>query len=103
LQKGAERASQGKTPLILFTKTEILGLYAVADTIKPIAIDTIAKLKALGITPVMITGDHENTAKAIASQVGIDKVFAQVKPEEKAEVIQQLKDGILERKNPAQS
>jgi Cu+-exporting ATPase len=86
-----QRTQAGKTPLILFTKTAILGLYAVADTIKPVAIETVAKLKQLGITPVMITGDNEHTARAIASQVGIEQIFAQVKPEEKAEVIQQLK------------
>jgi Cu+-exporting ATPase len=87
-----ERANQGKTPLILFTKQEVLGLYAVADTVKASAIETIAQLKKMGITPVMITGDHQNTANTIATQVGIDQVYAQVKPEEKAEVIQQLKN-----------
>lgn len=87
-----QRANQGKTPLILFTKNEVLALYAVADTVKASAIETIAQLKKLGITPVMITGDHQNTANTIAAQVGIDQVFAQVKPEEKAEIIEKLKN-----------
>jgi Cu+-exporting ATPase len=69
-------------------------MYAVADVVKSSALQTITQLKKLGITPVMITGDHQHTANAIAAQVGIDQIFAQVKPEEKAEVIQRLKQGV---------
>jgi Cu+-exporting ATPase len=63
----------------------------VADAIKGSSKQAISDLKAQGITPIMLTGDHTNTANYIASQIGIDRVYAQVKPEEKAETIMQLK------------
>lgn len=87
---------QGKTPLLLVADTQILWYYAVADDIKATSKQAIIDLKAQGITPVMLTGDHVNTAHYIASQIGIDRVYAQVKPEEKAEIITQLKqEGIV--------
>ena len=57
---------EGKTPLLLTTASAIIGYYAVADSIKPTTEQAIHALKAQGITPVMLTGDHKNTAEYIA-------------------------------------
>lgn len=55
--------------MVLFTENEVIALYAVADTVKESSLQTIATLKEMGIVPVMITGDNEKTARAIAAQV----------------------------------
>jgi len=81
---------QGKTPLVLTTKDEIVWYYVVADEIKVSSRDAIADLKKQNIIPVMLTGDHTNTAQYIAWLVGIDRVYAEVKPEEKAAIIKEL-------------
>ncbi len=81
---------QGKTPIILATKDAVLGVVMVADAIKPEAVKAISDLHALGITTVMLTGDDNNTAEAIAKEVGIDEVVAEVLPEEKLRKIKEL-------------
>lgn len=81
---------EGKTPLILLEDKTIIGYYSVADKIKSSSKEAIQALKDLWITPVMLTGDHTNTAHYIASQIGIDRVYAGVKPEQKAEIIKEL-------------
>jgi P-type E1-E2 ATPase len=81
---------QGKTAMILATKEEILGSIAVADTVKPTSAAAVAKLKKLGIAVYRITGDNERTARAIAAQVGIDNVLAEVLPEDKANEVKKL-------------
>ncbi|MFA4853478.1 MAG: heavy metal translocating P-type ATPase, partial [Bacteroidales bacterium] len=83
---------QGKTVMILANKTEILGLIGVADTVKETSKEAVEKLKKLGIQVYMITGDNERTAKAIAQQVGIINVFAEVLPEDKAKSVKRLQD-----------
>jgi len=84
--------NEGKTVMILATKTDILGLVAVADTVKETSKEAVEKLKKLGIAVYMITGDNERTARAIASQVGISNVLAEVLPEDKARNVKKLQD-----------
>ncbi|MEI7451586.1 MAG: heavy metal translocating P-type ATPase [Candidatus Falkowbacteria bacterium] len=84
---------QGKTVMILTTKDEVLGAVAVADTVKSTSAAAVAKLKKMGITVYMITGDNERTARAIAAQVGIDNVLAEVLPEDKANEVKKLQAG----------
>lgn len=81
---------QGKTAMILATKEKIVGVIAVADTVKETSKDAVAKLQAMGITVFMITGDNQRTANAIASQVGITNVLAEVLPENKAAEVKNL-------------
>ncbi len=83
--------SQGKTPLLLIKNTLIVGLYAVADQIKETSKKAIEELKSQWIIPIMLTGDHKNTAQYIASLVGIDRIYAEVKPEKKAQIVNELK------------
>ncbi len=83
-------AMEGKTP-ILFTKGDtLLGIIGVSDVIKEDSPEAIAELKKLGIHTVMLTGDNEVTAKAIAGQAGVDEVVASVKPDGKEAVIREL-------------
>lgn len=84
-------SSLGKTPMLFCRGNEFLGLIAVADTVKKDSKSAISDLKKMGISVVMLTGDNENTAKAIAKSVGIDTVVANVKPEGKYEEIERLK------------
>lgn len=89
-RKLAKLEEQGKTAMILATKEGIVGAIAVADTVKPTSAAAIAKLKKSGFIVYMITGDNERTAKAIASQVGIENVLAEVLPEDKADEVKKL-------------
>ena len=81
---------EGKTVMIVAVDHEVAGLIAVADTVKGTSGPAIQALKHMGITVYMLTGDNERTARAIASQVDIDEVLAEVLPEHKAEQIQKL-------------
>ena len=81
---------QGQTVSVLANAQGVLGLFAVADTTKESSKQAIAELKALGIRTVMLTGDNEATARAIAAQVGIDEVKANLLPEDKLQVINGL-------------
>ncbi|MFY9423134.1 MAG: heavy metal translocating P-type ATPase [Bacillota bacterium] len=81
---------EGKTVMIVAVDHEVAGLIAVADTVKGTSRPAIQALKHMGITVYMLTGDNERTARAIASQVDIDEVLAEVLPEHKAEQIQKL-------------
>ncbi len=87
----AERlASEGKTPIFFAKTDEILGIIAVADTVKDDSAEAIRELKGMGIRVVMLTGDNERTARAIAEKVGVDEVVAEVKPDGKEAVIRRL-------------
>ena len=90
-RQGEALAARGKTPLYFAWDGKLLGLIAVADTLRPESIETIRDLKEnLGVTPVLLTGDQETTARAIADQAGIDRVIAQVLPQEKEAVVRDL-------------
>lgn len=84
-------AAEGKTPLFFAKGMELLGVIAVADTIKEDSPEAIRQLQGMGIHVVMLTGDNEATAKAIGAQAGVDEVIAGVLPDGKEQVIRQLK------------
>lgn len=86
----AKLENEGKTVMIIASDKEVLGLVAVADTLKENSAQAIKTLKGMGITTVMITGDNLRTANAIAKQVGIDKVLAEVLPEDKANEVKKF-------------
>ena len=88
--KMKELEEAGKTAMILATGEGIIGIVAVADTIKETSAETMRKLEEMGIAVYMITGDNERTAQAIARQAGIKNVLAEVLPEDKAKEIKKL-------------
>ncbi|MBR1715507.1 MAG: heavy metal translocating P-type ATPase [Treponema sp.] len=83
-------SSQGKTPVLFARDKTLLGIIAVADTIKEDSAQAISELKNMGIHTVLLTGDNEITARAIASQAGVDEVVAGVLPDGKEAVIRKL-------------
>lgn len=82
---------KGKTVMMAAEDGSLLGYVAVADTVKKTSWQAIRELKALGIEVIMMTGDNERTAQAIAAEVGVDRVLAEVLPEGKAEQVEKLK------------
>ncbi|WP_040786438.1 heavy metal translocating P-type ATPase [Nocardia pneumoniae] len=86
----AEFSSQGKTPILAAVDNTPVGVLAVADTVKDDSADAIAALRQIGLDVVMITGDNTRTAAAIARQVGIQRVLAEVLPEHKADEVNRL-------------
>lgn len=83
---------QGKTTILLANHSEVLGILAVADTVKDTSKAAVDQMKSMGIEVYMITGDNQRTATAIAQQVGIHNVLAEVLPEQKAEQVKKLQD-----------
>ena len=83
-------AGEGKTPMYISAEGRLAGIIAVADTVKENSMKAVAGLKEMGIEVVMITGDNKRTADAIARQVGIDRVLAEVLPENKADEVKKL-------------
>jgi Cu+-exporting ATPase len=83
---------EGKTVMILSVNRKLAGVISVMDTIKNEAFEVVKQLKNMKLKVAMLTGDNEKTAKAIAKQIGIDMVFANVLPWEKAEIIKKLQE-----------
>ena len=88
--RARQLAAEGKTPMYLAVEGGAAGVIAVADTVKPDSIAAIGRLRSLGLQVVMITGDNERTAQAIARQVGVDRVLAEVLPQDKAHEVHRL-------------
>ena len=85
-------AQEGKTPLLFTLDDKLIGVIAVADTIKKDSREAIRQLKSMGIHVVMLTGDNERTARAIGAEAGVDEVIAGVLPDGKESVIRKLKE-----------
>ena len=90
LEKANKIASEGKTPIFFAKSKQVLGIIAVADKIKTDSAKAIEELKRMGIRTVMLTGDNKLSAETIAKQVGIEEVFAELKPEQKEKAIVNL-------------
>ena len=83
---------KGKTVMFLGLGSQVIGIIALADTLKPNAKEALEELHRMGIEAVMLTGDNQRTAEAIAREVGIDRVFAEVLPEHKAQEVKKLQE-----------
>lgn len=90
--KAQELAAQGKTPLFFAKEEALIGLIAVADTVKPSSAEAIKQLKDMNIRVIMLTGDNKTTAEAIRQQVGLDEVVAQVLPQDKERITRELQE-----------
>jgi Cu+-exporting ATPase len=88
-----EIAAKGKTPIIVAYEGIVQGVIALADTIKEDAIEAVSQLQAMNIDVVMLTGDHKVTAEAIGRQIGVNKIYAEVLPDEKASIVESLQEG----------
>jgi len=84
-------SQKGKTPLLFALDGVVIGLVAIADTLRDDSIEAIEKIKKMGIKTVMLTGDNQKTADAIGNECKVDKIIAEVMPDEKADVIKKLK------------
>jgi Cu+-exporting ATPase len=82
----------GKTVVIVAINKRITGLIGIADILKEYSKEAVKELKEMGLSVIMITGDNERTAKAVARQVGIDEIMAEVLPKDKAKKIEELQD-----------
>lgn len=85
-----EAESQGSTAVAVGWEAAVRGVLVVSDTVKPTSAQAISRLRALGLTPVMVTGDNEAAARRIAQQVGIDEVVAEVLPQDKVDAVKRL-------------
>jgi P-type Cu+ transporter len=84
--------ARGQTAVAAGWDGQATAVFVVADTVKPSSAEAVASLKALGLRPVLLTGDNETTANAVAAEVGIDEVIAEVLPGDKAAVVKRLQD-----------
>jgi Cu+-exporting ATPase len=85
--------SAGRTAVVVAWDGEPRAVLVVADTVKPTSADAVRSLRALGLHPVLLTGDNERAARAVGADVGIDDVVAEVLPEDKVEVVRRLQAG----------
>jgi Cu+-exporting ATPase len=90
--KGAELATLGRTPMFVAIDGREAGIVAVADTVRAESKEAIATMHGLGLRVVMMTGDNRRTAETVASLVGVDQVFAEVLPKDKADKVRALQD-----------
>ncbi|MBD8044931.1 copper-translocating P-type ATPase [Arthrobacter sp. Sa2BUA2] len=86
----AQAEGEGKTVVAVGWDGQARGILVVADTVKPTSAEAIAQFKAIGLTPVLLTGDNEAVARQIAAEVGIDEVIAEVLPQDKVDVVRRL-------------
>lgn len=86
----ARAESEGKTVVAVGWDGQARGILVVADTVKPSSAEAIAQFKAIGLTPILLTGDNEAVARQIAAEVGIEEVIAEVLPKDKADVVTRL-------------
>ena len=89
--------AEAKTTALVAVDRQIEGLIGIADALKPSSVEAVQALRKMGLEVVMLTGDNQKTAEAIAREVGIQRVFAQVRPEQKAAIVQSIQ---RERKTP---
>ncbi|KPK85145.1 MAG: hypothetical protein AMJ94_19325, partial [Deltaproteobacteria bacterium SM23_61] len=85
-------ASEGKTPMVVARNHSAAGIVAVADTLKPHSREAVEALQRMGLEVIMITGDNERTGKAVAGQMGIERVLAEVLPWEKSRQVKNLQE-----------
>jgi Cu+-exporting ATPase len=90
--KSVKLSEEGKTPMFVSIDDKVAGIIAVADTLKPSSEETVSQLQRLGLEVIMLTGDNKRTAEAIARQVGIDRVLAEVLPKNKVSEVKRLQD-----------
>jgi Cu+-exporting ATPase len=93
LETEVERLSKaGLTPMFVSVGNEVVGIIAVADTVKEHSREAVAALRAMGLEVIMLTGDNAHTAAAVAKEVGIDRVLAEVLPDAKAREVKRLQE-----------
>ncbi|MGV0853398.1 heavy metal translocating P-type ATPase [Mycolicibacterium phlei] len=88
----SQAESQGRTAVVVGWDGEAHGVLVVSDTVKPTSAEAVSRLRALGLRPMLVSGDNEAAARAVAGQVGIDEVIAEVLPQDKVDVVKRLQD-----------
>ncbi|MEV1052013.1 heavy metal translocating P-type ATPase [Streptomyces sp. NPDC049887] len=89
---GAEAEAKGRTAIIVAWDGEARAVLEVADAVKPTSAEAVRRLRALGLTPILLTGDNKAVAEAVAAEVGIERVVAEVMPEDKVDVVRRLQE-----------
>jgi P-type Cu+ transporter len=82
--------AEGRTPVVAGWDGEVRAVFVVSDTVKPTSAQAVSGLRSLGLRPVLLTGDNERSARAVAAEVGIDEVVAEVLPKDKVDVVRRL-------------
>jgi Cu+-exporting ATPase len=91
-ESSVKLSEEGKTPMFVAVDGQVAGIVAVADVLKPNSKSAVARLREMGLEVIMLTGDNERTAAAIAREVGVDRVLAEVLPADKAREVKRLQD-----------